>query len=162
MLLDQEYNINDLPEQDEFDVIPAGWYQAVITEAEVKTTKSGSGQYIAIRYDVTGPTHEGRVVFGNLNIRNDNPVAEQIGMKQMRGIMAAGGLSSVKNSDQFCGIALQIKVKISKSEEYGDKNEVADVRPLSGSSMPHPASAPKKSENAQQKKPGSAPPWAKK
>ena len=69
--LGQTFNADELPQGNgNYDPLPPGWYTATITAAELKPTKDGSGQYIKVRYDITGPTHQGRVVFGNLNIKN--------------------------------------------------------------------------------------------
>src|SRR5690554_5309911 len=85
--LGQTFNAQELPQdQGSFDPIPAGWYTATIAGAELRQTKAGTGEYIAVQYNVTGPSHEGRVMFGNLNIRNPNPKAEEIGMRQLGGI----------------------------------------------------------------------------
>jgi len=65
-------NQSELPEGQNFDPIPEGWYIAQIKSAELKNTKANDGQYIAVQYAVSGPTHAGRVVFGNLNIKNRN------------------------------------------------------------------------------------------
>jgi hypothetical protein len=54
-------------------------------------------------YDITGPSHQGRVVFGNLNIKNANPKAEEIGRQQLGDIMRAIGLAKVTDTDQFIG-----------------------------------------------------------
>jgi hypothetical protein len=72
--LNEEFNVNELPVgNNNFEPLPAGWYSATISQSELKDTKAGNGQYIKLRYDITGPTHQGRVVFGNLNIKNPNP-----------------------------------------------------------------------------------------
>ena len=81
--LNQPFVESELPKSERnFDPLPAGWYNATIGGAEIKQTKAGTGEYIAIRYDITGPTHQGRVIFGNLNIKNANPQAESIGYQQ--------------------------------------------------------------------------------
>ena len=132
--LDQEFDVETLPEgRGSFDPIPAGWYTAQITSAELKATKDGTGQYIAIRYDVLGPSYEGRVVWGNLNIRNASAKAEEIGRQQLGELMRATGLSKVRDTDQLIGGTLEIKVKVAKSEEFGDKNEVQAFRAAGGS-----------------------------
>ena len=95
--LGQEYVIEDLPVGAGFDPIPAGWYTVKIVEAKLKDTKSGTGQYIAVRYDVLGPQYQGRVVFGNINIKNQNPQAEEIGRQQL------GDLSRSNRSRQGVG-----------------------------------------------------------
>lgn len=154
--LDQEIRTADIPESERnFDPLPAGWYSVSIAGADLKATKAGNGQYIAVRYDVTGPTHQGRVVFGNLNIKNPNATAEQIGRQQLGELMRAIGLESVKDTDQLIGGDLQVKLKVTKSEEYGDGNDVTGFKALEGS-------APPKAEKKETSQPAaSAPPWKK-
>ena len=157
--LGEIFDVEFLPQgKTSFDPIPAGWYTVTIASAEVKATKNGTGQYIAIRYDVTGPTHQGRVIFGNLNIRNASPKAEEIGRQQLGELCRAIGLAKVGDTDQLVGHGLSIKVDIEKSEQYGDKNQVRGFKPVAGGAPPRaamaaaPAAAPAKA----------APPWAKK
>ncbi len=158
--LGETFNTENLPEdQGNFEPIPAGWYTATIGEADLRDTKAGTGQYVSVRYNITGPTHEGRVVFGNLNIRNPNPKAEEIGRQQLGSIMRAIGLPSVQDTDQLIGGNLQIKVSIQKSEEYGDKNEVKGFKAIDGA-RPPVASEP--AQQAAQPAAAAAPPWARK
>ena len=154
--LNQPFVESELPKSERnFDPLPAGWYNATIGGAEIKQTKAGTGEYIAIRYDITGPTHQGRVIFGNLNIKNANPQAESIGYQQMGELMRAIGLARVDDTDQFVGGQLQIKLDIRKSEQYGDSNDVKGFKSLSGGAMPM-AAAPKAASAK------AAPPWVKK
>lgn len=155
--LGETFNTADLPEGQNFEPIPAGWYSVTVTGAEVKETKAGTGQYIAVRYDVTGPTHEGRVIFGNLNIRNPNPKAEEIGRQQLGDLMRAIGLAQVTDTDQLIGGRLQIKVTIQKSEEYGDRNDVKGYK-ADGSAPPNVVTQAKTEAPTT----AAAPPWAKK
>lgn len=136
--LDQPINAADLPQSDRnFDPLPAGWYDVQITGAELRQTKSGTGQYIAVRYDVTGPTHQGRVVFGNLNIRNANPDAERIGRQQLGELMRAIGLAQVTDTDQLVGNNLQIKLRVREaSGGYDASNDVSGFRAPVGAQQP--------------------------
>lgn len=161
--LEHAINLEDLPESNntgEFQPLPAGWYSATINKAELKPTKDGTGQYIAIRYDITGPTHQGRVVFGNLNIRNKSEKAEEIGRAQLGDIMRAIGLKQVSDTDQLIGGSLQIKLDVKTDEQYGTRNEVKAYK-AAGDAMPASA-VPTFAKPAEAKSAGSAPPWAKK
>jgi len=153
-------HVADLPQGNtgDFSPLPDGWYTATVAGAELKQTKAGTGSYISVRYDITGPTHQGRVVFGNLNISNPNPKAEEIGRQQLGDLMRAIGLDTVQDTDQLIGGQCQIKLTIRKSEEYGDSNEVRSWKAVEGSRMPSPGSTPVASQSSA----GSAPPWAKK
>ena len=158
--LSESFDVNELPQGNgNFAPLPAGWYTATISQAERKATKAGNGQYIKLRYDITGPTHQGRVVFGNLNIKNANPKAEEIGRADLGNIMRAIGLAKVTDTDQLIGGNLSIKLEVKQDEQYGPGNEVNGFKSLSGSAAPAAAmpaaSAPAASGKA-------APPWAKK
>jgi hypothetical protein len=157
--LNQAFVESELPKSERnFEPLPAGWYTCTIGGAEIKATKAGTGEYIAIRYDITGPSHQGRVVFGNLNIKNANPTAEAIGYQQMGELMRAIGLARVDDTDQFVGGQLQVKLDIRKSEQYGDSNDVKAYKSLAGGAMPMAAAtaaAPKAAAKA-------TPPWQKK
>jgi hypothetical protein len=154
--LDETFSADALPVSDRnFEPLPAGWYSAVVNGAEIKVTKAGTGKYIAVRYDITGPTHQGRVVFGNLNIKNPNPTAEKIGREQLGEIMRAIGLATVQDTDQLIGGQLMIKLEIRESEQYGNSNDVKGFK-SAGSAPPVAAkAAPAASGKA-------APPWVKK
>ena len=126
MRLDQPIELKSLPENDRsYDPVPPGWYTARIHSAEVKDTKAGNGQYIKIRYDIVGPSHQGRVIFGNLNIRNPNAKAEQIGRQQLGEMMRAIGLAEIQDTDQLIGGTCEIKLDIQAADgDYAARNEV--------------------------------------
>lgn len=136
--LGKAYVADEMPKGNggDFSPLPAGWYGFAITEADVKDTKAGTGTYIKIRYDVTGPSHQGRVVFGNINLTNPNPKAEEIGGQQLGELLRAVGLAKLEDTDQLIGKSGEMKLTIKASEQYGDSNEVKGFRAKSGGSMP--------------------------
>lgn len=158
--LGQEYVVSDLPVGTGFDPIPAGWYTAKVVEAKLKDTKSGTGQYIAIRYDILGPQYQGRVVFGNINIKNPNPQAEEIGRQQLGDLSRSIGLSRVSDTDQLIGGEVQIKVSVRKQEGYDDSNDVRGFKAVDGTTFVSqaPAAQPKTQPPVTK---GATPPWAK-
>ncbi len=164
--LGETFSTDELPVSDRsYDLIPEGWYSAAITKADLGQTKSGTGQKIDMRYDITGPTQQGRVVFASVNIRNQSQKAEEIGRQQLGEIMRAIGLAKVEDTDQLIGGQLQIKIKVRKATDndkangyHDDRNEVAGWKSVNGSApiaasttAPAPTAAPG----------GSKPPWAK-
>jgi hypothetical protein len=162
--LNEEFNVNELPQGNgNFEPLPAGWYTATISQSELKDTKAGNGQYIKLRYDITGPTHQGRVVFGNLNIKNANPKAEEIGRQQLGDIMRAIGLAKVTDTDQLIGGQIAIKLEVKEDAQYGASNEVKGFKSVSGSAAPAAAVIPAKAAAPAPAAPAkAAPPWAKK
>lgn len=169
--LGQTFDANELPQGNggNFEPLPEGNYNASITQAELKNTNDGTGQYIKLRLDITGPSHQGRVIFSNLNIKNASAKAEEIGRQQLGDIMRAIGLAKVTDTDQLIGGNLNIKLAIrsARTDEktgktYEASNEVKAYRAINGGAAPTfqasaPAAAPAAAAPAK-----AAPPWAKK
>jgi len=155
MRLDNPINVDELPVA-EYDnsPVPEGDYTAVINSAEIKTTKAGNGQYINVRFDITGDKHAGRVVFGKFNIRNANPKAEEIGRQQLGELARAVGLKTITDTDQLVGGQCQIKLVIRQSEGYGAQNEIKRYKAIEGAALPKPVAQTTTVTS-------SAPPWQK-
>jgi hypothetical protein len=152
---DDIFDIDVLPvAETNYGALPEGWYDAVINKVEKRETKDGTGAYLAVRYDITGPTSQGRVVFGNINIRNKSDVAQRIGQEALGNLMRACGLTKA-SADQFVGSQIQIKLTVRKQEGYEDSNDVRGFKALNGNSMPKPAAPAPEPTKA-------APPWSKK
>jgi hypothetical protein len=158
--LDETFEADSLPVGNtSYGAIPAGWYNATIQKAELKNTKAGNGRMISLRLAITGPTHQGRVVFCNLNINNPNPQAEEIGRQQLGEIMRAIGLARVGDTDELVGGMLSVKLVLKND---GEENDVKGFKAVGGSipkAMPSSMPAPAASQSAPAK---AAPPWAKK
>ena len=164
--LGQTFDANELPQGNggNFEPLPEGNYNASITQAELKDTNDKAGQYIKLRLDITGPSHQGRVIFSNLNIKNASAKAEEIGRQQLGDIMRAIGLPKVTDTDQLIGGSVNIKLGIrpARTDErtgktYDAGNEVKGYRAINGASAPM-ASAPVAAAAPAK----AAPPWAKK
>jgi hypothetical protein len=158
--LGEQFNVDDMPQEEGgFEPLPAGDYTATITESSLNDTKAGTGQYIKLRMDITGPSHEGRVVFANLNIRNPTQKAEEIGRQQLGTIMKAIGLSALQDTDELIGGSVAIKVAIRKSEEWGDQNDVRSFKAVSGGIPSQPSQSAPQQPEPQKPAGGNQPPW---
>ena len=162
--LDETYNTNDLPEDTggDFTPLPAGDYNVTIQDAEIKQTKSGTGQYINLKLHVDGPIHNGRLLFGVLNIKNDSSKAEQIGRGQLGSILRALQIESLEDTDQLIGGPLTVKVDVKPaSGQYKEGNEIKSYKAAGDTPSPAPrAAAPAKPSPAAAPA-KAAPPWAK-
>lgn len=151
------YTINkaDLPEDSssgDYTPLPEGWYDVQVTGAEVKDTKSGTGQYIKVEYTIVGQDYAGRKVWGMLNIKNDNDKAEEIGRQELNKLMSSIGIESLTDTDQLVGPELSVKLKIRPAQgEYGPSNDVKGYKAKA-----------KAAAGDTTKTDGSAPPWSKK
>lgn len=157
--LGETFSTDSLPVSDRsYDLVPDGWYNATITKAELNNTKAGTGQKIDMRYDIVGPTHQGRVVFGTVNVRNQSQKAEEIGRQQLGEIMRAVGLAKIQDTDELVGGSICVRVKIRPAENgYDARNEVSGFKSASGA-LPQVAStsAPEPTASVG----GAKPPWA--
>jgi hypothetical protein len=108
-----------------FETIPAGWYNVMVDQSEIKPTKAGDGHYLEVRYNVIDGQYKGRKLFDRFNIRNSNPTAQEIGYKQLSALAHAVGILHVQDSQQLHGIPLKVKVKVRKGDgQYEDSNEI--------------------------------------
>lgn len=130
-ILDEPIVIDDVVEENSYTVIPEGWYEAEITNADIRVSKSGLGQYINIQYKIIGPTHSGAVVFNKVHIKNANPKAEEIGRQQIGAICRSIGIKKhITDTDELLGHRLRIKVVIKKQEDYEPINDVRGWKPI--------------------------------
>jgi hypothetical protein len=160
MFLGKTYITEEIAGAEAFDPIEAGWYDARITDAKIKDTKAGNGKYIALRFDITGPSYQGRVLWANINIMNPNPQAEQIGMQQLGDIARAAGIEVISDTDQLLNSELQIKVTLKHDEQYGDGNDIKGYKVLDR--IPAAISIPTQTRTSSAPLTGknSTPPWA--
>jgi hypothetical protein len=116
----------------ESDVIPAGSYFVTLTEATIKETKNGKGEYINAKFRINEGDHEGRNLFMMFNIKNENEQAVKIGLQQLKGFMQAAGFSTfvVKSVADLEGAAAMAVVK-NKTDDYGEKAVISYFKPAS-------------------------------
>lgn len=142
-MVDLNFDRDDLAD-DEFDVLPAGIYVAEITRSENKETNDKQGSYLSLGFQLTdhplnqkdGKNFKGRYVFTNLNLQNKNEKTVKIAESQLKKIMIACGVKNVRDSQQLHGKPMKIKVKVRKSDEYGDSNDIKGFMPLDGGGLP--------------------------
>lgn len=167
--LGMTFNADELPEDQggDFTPVPAGQYTVKITEAEIQDTKAGTGQFIKMRMDVLAPSHEGRVLFANLNIKNPSQKAEEIGRQQLGSIMRAIGLPTLQDTDQLIGGTVSVKVVVKAAvmeggaEKYPAGNEIKGYKAVEGGAASMPPASSGASPAAAQAPAQAKPPWAK-
>jgi hypothetical protein len=130
--------------KDNFDPIPEGTYTAQISSVEIKDTKAGTGKYLKVALQITGPAYQGRLVFDNINVKNPNEEAVQIGIKTLKKIALAIGEDTIQDTDQMLGanVEIKVKVKIDKTGQYDPQNEVKDYKPIGNAPVTGPISKP--------------------
>ena len=143
------FNANDVDPAADFEVVPAGKYLAVITDSEMKPTKSGNGSYLEFVFEIIEGEHKGRNLWSRLNLDNPNPVAVQIARGELSAICRAVGVMQPKDSLELQNLPLLITVKCKKREDNGDiVNEVKGYAKKEAATSPPQPSA------------DNTPPWA--
>jgi hypothetical protein len=125
-----------------FDVLPAGEYDAVIVNSEVKTTSAGDGRYLKLELQVLNGPFQNRKVWDQLNIWNQNAQAVQIAKGQLSAICRAVNVLTPQDSSELHNKPLRIKVAVKRDAEYGDKNVVKAYKPRQAGPTPAPSAAP--------------------
>lgn len=107
------------------DPVPAGWYNVMIDESEMKPTKTEGGLRLSLRFTILDGQYANRKVFTGLNLKNANPVAQEIAYKQLSAICHAVGVMQVQDSQQLHGRPLKIKVKVRAAQgDYEASNDI--------------------------------------
>lgn len=136
------FNASTVEPTQAYEPIPDGWYTVIITKSEMKPTKDGQNAYLELELTCQEPPTKGRKVFYRLNIKNGNPVAQEIAYKQLSAICHAVGVIQVQDSQQLHGLPFKAKVVIKKDDsgKYDPSNEVKAVKSVNedGASMVPP------------------------
>lgn len=108
----------------QFDAIPAGDYEAMVTASEMKTTKDGTGQYLEMTVEIQTGQFQGRRMWDRLNLQNRNPKAVEIAQKQLAQLCHATGVLQVTDSQQLHNRPIVMKVAVRNDPERGPSNEI--------------------------------------
>jgi hypothetical protein len=152
------FNAQGVDTTSQFDAIPAGDYEAMVTDSEMKSTKDGQGQYLQMTIEIQNGPHQGRRMFDRLNLQNRNPKAVEIAQKQLAQLCHATGVMQLQDSQQLHNIPVIMKVSAKNDPERGMQNEVKGYKARASAPVAQaftPA-APRAAAPA-----AAAPPWAK-
>ena len=131
-----------------FDLLPAGKYNAVIVDSEMKATKNGDGKYLELTFEVLEGVFKGRKVWSRLNINNPNEKTQKIAQAELRHICEAVNVMVIQESSQLHNRPLEITVKCKERKDTSElTNEVKVYAPKNAASNPA-APTPQKSDPA--------------
>lgn len=114
---------NNTVSNTDFSPLAPGMYDVIISDADVRVTKAGNGQYLSIQFTVTSEVGRERRLWTNLNLVNPNPVAVEIAQEELQKICNAigykGRLQSDEDIQHLLNKALAVKVVVD-----GERNNV--------------------------------------
>lgn len=143
----------------QFDAIPAGDYEAIVTASEMKRTKDGAGEYLELTLEIQAGQYQGRRFWDRLNLTNSNPKAVEIAQKQLAQLCHATGVLQVKQKEQLHNIPVIVKIAVKNDAQRGMTNEVKGYKARGGTAPVTGFQAPRVAAPAA---PAAAPlPWAK-
>lgn len=137
------FNANEVEPAVGFDPIPAGKYLAVITESEMKPTKSGVGKFLQLTFQILEGEFKGRLVWARLNLDNPNATTVKIARAELSAICRAVGVMAPKDSVELHDIPLIITISHKVREDNGEATNV-----IKGYSKKDGATAPTTGRNS--------------
>ena len=152
------FNANNVNLTPSFEPLPAGNYEMVIVDSEMKSTRSGTGSYLQLALEVITGTFTGRKLWARLNLQNQNRKAVEIAERELASICHAVGVLEPTDSCELHNLPLIVKVDVRIDPVNGEKtNEIKGyAAKVKQATLPTNNSAtPVSPTNA-----GSNPPWA--
>jgi hypothetical protein len=104
----------------EFESLPPGKYLTVITNSELKPTKSGNGSYLELIFQVIEGPHKGRLLWSRLNLDNPNAQAVQFARGELSAICRAVDVMQPRDSVELHNLPLVVTVGCRKRDDTGD------------------------------------------
>jgi len=135
------FNVTEVPQQTSGnEPKPAGTYVMQVVNSDMRTTKSGTGQYLWLEFEILDGPAKGRY-WDRLNIINDNAKAVEIANRQLSAICHALGFVTLDDSEKLHYKPLRVQLKVKEGKDGSLQNE-AKYLPLEGSATSAPAAAP--------------------
>lgn len=163
----QGFDASQVEERQEFSAIPAGTYPAIAVSSEMKPTKNGGGQMLAVTFEVLDGQFKGRKLWARMNLVNANQLAVDIAKRELGELCRAIGIIRPNDSAELHNKPLFIEVDVEKDDKDKDRNVIKKYLPANqagGQVAAAPAQQPSfaTGQPAAQATATAAPPWAKK
>jgi len=151
--IDFDVSLYEAPKSN-FDPLPRGEYLAIVTENQMKATKSGTGEYLELVIQIVDGEFSGRKIWERLNIHNANEVAENIARAALKSISLACGIEAMSDTDMLNDFPFTIILDIDRKDPT--RNRVMGYKPAKAA--PAPVARPTAIKAA----PVAAKPWERK
>lgn len=155
------FNAEGVDTTSQFDAIPAGDYEAMVTASQEKATKDGRGSYLELTLEIQGGQFQGRRLWDRLNLQNSNPKAVEIAQKQLAQLCHATGILQLNDSEQLHNRPVVVKVSAKHDDYAGEiRNEVKGYKAKAANASQGGFQAPRAAAPAPAAKSGALP-WQK-
>lgn len=119
------FDASTVEPSDELEPIPAGKYIAVVTDSEMKPTKSGSGEYLQLTFQIVEGEYANRLLWVRLNLNNPNATAVEIARRELSAICRSVGVLVPTDSVDLHNLPCCIHVRVKRRADTGElQNEI--------------------------------------
>lgn len=133
------FDATNIDTTSQFDAIPAGDYEAMVTGSAMKATRDGSGEYLELTLEIQSGQFQGRRLWDRLNLRNRNAKAVEIAQKQLAQLCHAVNVLQVQTPEQLHNRPFVMKVSVKNDPERGMSNEVKGYKARAAMQQQAPA-----------------------
>lgn len=116
-----------------FDALPAGKYNVVVSNTEVKENRSGTGSYLQIEFEVIDGEYVNRKLWTRLNLWHTNVEAARIATAELSSICRAVNNLRISDSSELHNLPLCVTVKCRKTPDGEIVNEIKGYERVSAS-----------------------------
>ena len=121
----QGFDANQVEPADDLEPIPVGKYVAVITDSEMKPTKSRTGNYFQLTFQIVEGEFADRLLWVRLNLDNPNATAVQIARRELSSICRSVGVLVPTDSADLHNLPCMIHVRVKRRSDTGElQNEI--------------------------------------
>lgn len=126
-------NLSNTEAQETLKPLPPGWYEAEITDSEIK--QGTKGNYIRWTFDIFGHPHK---VWEIMSLNNEG---EAVGLKKLKTLAVVSGHPDpnfIRDTDEFHGRKCQVRLKIEEDATgaYEPKNKITAYKPSASNGKP--------------------------
>lgn len=118
------FDATNIDTSSQYDAIPAGDYEAIVTGSAMKSTRDGSGQYLELTVEIQSGQFQGRRLWGRLNLQNRNQKAVEIAQKQLAQLCHAINVLQPQTPEHLHNRPFVVKVAAKNDPERGMVNEI--------------------------------------
>ncbi|MBY5992491.1 DUF669 domain-containing protein [Ferrimonas balearica] len=115
------------PSENNFSPLPRGEYPVLITGARMEDNQKRTGKLCIVELQVTDGQFKGRKLWHNMNIWHQSEQAQEIGRKELSGLLQAIGKPNSRNMAE-----LQNTVCLAQVTLKDGKNEIWGYAPIPG------------------------------
>src|SRR3990167_6273006 len=106
------FDANEVEPAGDFEAIPAGRYEVMMSDSEWKDTASGNGKFLKLVFTVIAGQYKDKPLVMRLNLVNPSEKAVQIARGQLSAICRAVGVLTPRDTTQLHNLPLVVRVDV--------------------------------------------------